>query len=499
MEERYIEWRTYGENVLHPAGIALTVLMMVALLAVPRKYMTAPMIVAACLLTTEQRVVVAGLDFTALRVLTCIGLFRVAVAGDLWKIRLNRMDWCFLGYLLSGAFFYVARELSLSSLAYRSGVMLDGMGAYFLFRGVVENSNRVKGVCLQMAVACILLGVFMIVELGSGRNVFHVFGGVSEFSIVRDGAVRAQAAFSHPIMAGTFGATSFSLCVGIARCGRGRLFVGSLGAIGAVMLCIAAHSSGPVIALAMGLLSIALWQVRGYLRPLVWSISGLLLILHLVREKPVWHLIGRLSELVGGTGYHRYMLIDAFVQNWREWFVRGVASTAHWGWGLQDVTNQYVLEGVRGGALTLAFFVATLVFAFRAVGAGRRIAAKLPGLGRAARVREEFFVWMLGVCLVTHCVSWISVSYFGQMSMFFYLELAMISALIEPGFWGSRTRAQEGRAHVHEVNARRRAIETFRGSGCLGNLRGQGDRRTVRVFDLEGGQGRMGAARHRCA
>jgi hypothetical protein len=112
------------------------------------------------------------------------------------------------------------------------------------------------------------------------------------------------------------------------------------------------------------------------------------------------------------------------------------------------VTNQFVLEGVRGGALTLVFFVATLVCGFRAVGTGRRRLALLPGLGRAVRLREEFFLWMLGVCLVAHCVSWISVSYFGQMSMFFYLELAMISSVLEPRFWGARSRMVKSRTQV---------------------------------------------------
>ncbi len=46
----------------------------------------------------------------------------------------------------------------------------------------------------------------------------------------------------------------------------------------------------------------------------------------LVREKPVWHLIGRLSELIGGTGYHRVRLIDAAIDHFGDWWLKGAKS-----------------------------------------------------------------------------------------------------------------------------------------------------------------------------
>ena len=66
----------------------------------------------------------------------------------------------------------------------------------------------------------------------------------------------------------------------------------------------------------------------------------LAVVIHFIREKPVWHLILRLSVITGGTGYHRYQLIDAFINNFSEWALAGTDGTAHWGWGLQDTTNQ---------------------------------------------------------------------------------------------------------------------------------------------------------------
>ena len=148
----------------------------------------------------------------------------------------------------------------------------------------------------------------------------------------------------------------------------------------------------------------------------------MLLALQAVMTMPVWHLIHRLSNLGGGgTGYHRYLLIDAFIRRFGEWWFVGTRSTAHWGWGLQDVTNQYVLEGVRGGLLTLILFIVVIVLAFRDVGRLWRVSS-----------RDRYHLalsWGIGVSLFVHCMNFIGVSYFGQMYVTWYLTLAMIGSM----------------------------------------------------------------------
>ncbi len=57
----------------------------------------------------------------------------------------------------------------------------------------------------------------MLYEKATGRNVFAVLGGVSEMTLIREGKLRAQGAFQHPILAGTFGATVLPLMVGLMR------------------------------------------------------------------------------------------------------------------------------------------------------------------------------------------------------------------------------------------------------------------------------------------
>ena len=158
-----------------------------------------------------------------------------------------------------------------------------------------------------------------------------------------------------------------------------------------------------------------------------------LLGLHIVMEAPVWHLIARVSAVGGSTGWHRYHLIDAAIRNFGEWAILGVSGTAHWGWGLGDVTNQYVLEGIRGGAVTLAIFVCLLVFAFRYVGQGLR---RYP-----ARSGDFWIVWAVGVSLFAHMLSFMAVSYFGQTTMVWLLSLALSVAIVD--VYGARGSVEE--------------------------------------------------------
>ncbi len=148
-------------------------------------------------------------------------------------------------------------------------------------------------------------------------------------------------------------------------------------------------------------------------------------------EKPIWHLLVRAAQVTGGGGYHRYLLIDACMNRVTEWALRGTKSTAHWGWGLQDITNQWVLEAVNGGMATLIAFNCVLVFAFRAIGLSARAAKRRKGVPRRRIDYTMAIGWGLGASLFAHCMAFLSVSYFGQLTAVFSMSIAMISAHYE--------------------------------------------------------------------
>ena len=54
----------------------------IAVFAVPRKYLLMPYIVAACLVPMDQRILIADLDFTALRFCVLAGFLRMGLRGE---------------------------------------------------------------------------------------------------------------------------------------------------------------------------------------------------------------------------------------------------------------------------------------------------------------------------------------------------------------------------------------------------------------------------------
>jgi hypothetical protein len=117
---------------------------------------------------------------------------------------------------------------------------------------------------------------------------------------------------------------------------------------------------------------------------------------------------------------------------------------------MQDITNHYVLEAVSGGMVTLALFVLMIALSFGAVGRLWRAASG----DRAAL----YLGWCLGVSLFVHCCNFMAVSYFGQISMMWYLTLAIIISLAPV-----RVPMEAGR--VIQPSQRWRAVRSANGEG----------------------------------
>jgi len=374
---REIVVRSYGTD-LHPLALGVTLLMGVWLLRSARSQAVLPLTLVACLIPLTQRVVVGGLDFSMVRILIVFGWIRILSRGELRGFRAIPLDYALCAWLFFGTLFYSLREGHLGALVYRLGFAFDALGIYFLFRCLIRGPREIAQSIRIFAGITIVIAFFMTIEWLTQRNLFAVFGGVREITWIRDGRLRCQGAFSHPIMAGTFGATMAPLFVGLwdrPTRPRGLLAVAFLSATAIVFY---SSSSGAALAYLGLLAGWGLWYYRQHMRLFLWGAFAMAIVLHFVREKPIWHLISRAAEVVGGTGYHRYKLIDAWVNRFGEWWLLGSNKMASWGWGLQDVTNQYVLESVLGGLATVLCFLVVLGLCFRTVGNAVRRAENAP-------------------------------------------------------------------------------------------------------------------------
>jgi len=361
-----------------------------------------------------------GLDFNFIRILVIVGFVRVVLRSE-YGIKLRAVDGVLLVWGVVSIVTFAAVYGSMSAFVNRLGAMYDAIGVYFLFRFLVRNLSDISALAGVLAVVAVPVCALLFVEKSTGRNLFAVFGGVPEVTLVRNGRVRCQGAFSHPILAGCFWAGAIPLMGALCFQGGLRRMIGMVGCVSSVGIIYFCASSTPVLALLAVLCGIVLLPAREYLGYMRVGVLIALFGLHLVMQAPVWHLIARVSAVGGSTGWHRYHLIDNTIRRFDEWFLLGTRSTAHWGFGLHDVTNQYVLEAVRGGILKLALFIAIIALCFRSVGRAWR--------SQPAWSPSFIMAWAVGVSLAVHCTAFVGVSYFGQITMLWYMTLAIAASL----------------------------------------------------------------------
>jgi hypothetical protein len=410
------EWA--NQTVLHPLGLVAVVVLGVVTLMLPRRYAVIPFLLMACFISARQRLVVFTLDFSLLRIMVIFGWVRFFMRGEYKGFSWHPLDYVLIAWVAAGMFAATIRVGTSTMLVNQLGGAFDAVGMYFLFRTLVNGFRDVRTIALAFAIISVPVAAAFLVENATGHNMFSVFGGVPENTLIREGKLRCQGAFAHPIMAGCFWASVIPIMAARWWCSGKATAV--LGVSMASLVVLLTASSTPVAGVLVVLVGAAVFPFRRWMRLIRWGLALVLLGLHLVMKAPVWHLIARIDLVGGSTGWHRYQLIDRSIKRFGEWWLLGTDSTAHWGHITTDITNQYVLEGVSGGIVTLVLFVAMIVFAYKGVGTLCRIY-------RRSHPRL-ILSWAFGVSLLAHTMMFMAVSYFGQIIVVWYLLLAMIAS-----------------------------------------------------------------------
>jgi hypothetical protein len=409
-------------TTLHPAGIAAAAVLSAATCALPRRWALFPLLVMACFISQAQRLVVAGFDFNLLRVIVLFGTLRILLRREYVGFVWVKLDTMIVAWAVCSTVVYSIQQGSVDAVVFRAGTSYDAIGAYFMFRCILREWADFECLATGIAICAITVAGCFAVEAATGRNAFAVLGGVPEFTEVREGKRRCQGAFPHAIIAGCFWAALMPFCFALLWApSRVRQAIGVAGVLSAVLIIVLSASSTPVLALVAAAIAGAGFLFRERLGSIRVLTCLVLIALHFVMKGPVWSLLARVDVIGGSTGYYRYVLVDACINQFGEWVVCGTPDTAHWGQGLYDVTNQYVLEAVQGGLITLVVFVYGLWVGFTYVGKAWRRWSRQSG--------HLAFVWCAGVSLFVHAVNFLGVSYFGQISVLWYLSLASVAAI----------------------------------------------------------------------
>lgn len=413
-----VEWADH--TTLHPLGACAIVILGAFLLILPRRHATLPLIIMACFVAPAQRIVIASLDFNLLRIMVLFGIVRVLVRAEIRDFVWTSTDWILVLWSISTIVMYTLHDWTTAALINRLGYAFDAVGMYFLFRILVRSWDDLRQTVYAFVLTSIPVAGAFFIESATGRNLFSIFGGVPEITMVRDGRLRCQGAFSHPILAGCFWATVIPVMAVDAwtrSSGRMMRLLGLTASGLIIMLC---ASSTPLMSIVFGIIAASLFPLRREMRVVRWCIALSLLTLHLVMKAPVWHLLARVNVVGGSTGWHRYQVIDAAIEHFSEWWLLGVRTISHWNVFANDITNQFVAEGINGGLITLLLFISLIVSSFGSVGRIWR---------QASSSGEVLLAWSLGVALFMHCMNFLGVTYFGQITMAWYWLLATIASL----------------------------------------------------------------------
>jgi hypothetical protein len=394
------------------------VLLSLAALFVRKKNSLYPIIVAAILIPMDQRIVVAGADFTVLRFLVLAYVVRIFLRNERRVLRPNSFDKLYFAWQITESAVYVLQHGSTSALVYRCGVLFDMLGVYWIMRQQITSWASVQEALRIVAYCAIASAPLMLWEYITREGPYAaIFGAGGDF---HRGRYRCAGPFPHYIMMGLFWASVVPFFIYLYRERRQKLYLFAL--LSAMVCIVTSGSSTPLLTLGVIFAFGFLYRYRYFGRQIFWGLIAALVCIHFIKEKPVWHIFAQVNVFGGSTGWHRYHLIDAFINRFTEWFLLGVRGTSHWGYGLADVTNQFVLTGVRGGIVSLLLFIALCTLTIRAPA----ILSHNPNY----RDYHRFF-WACTVVGIAHVVSFFGVSYFGQIMLQLILFYSIIALIVE--------------------------------------------------------------------
>jgi len=404
-------------------GLALTILVGCLVIILPRKLAILFFLLGAVLIPLQAKFVIGSLDFHSLRILVLLAWVRLLLRSERGLGKLNSIDQAMILWGIASITTYTLLWQTWPAFINRSGMLLNALGSYFFFRCIIKSLDDLQATVKALVLVSLVLGATTLIEWNSGRNLYHLFlGGGSEISLARRfEAFRCQGPFGHSISAGIFGAAIFPLSLSLWWKDLAGKRLAIAGCVAATFIVWASSSSGPMVAYAAAIVGLMMWPLRRRMRLVRRGVFLSLVALHIVMKAPVWALIGRAGVYSGSSGYHRFMLVDQFIHRFNEWWLLGTTSSENWTHLSFDVSNKYVRTGVDGGLISLVLLIAVIVLCFKQL--GRIIWSN----GQNPEMQK--IVWLFGVSLLTHMVSFFGFSYWDQIMVIWYLLVALIASL----------------------------------------------------------------------
>lgn len=409
-------------NDLTPAFWVLLFVLCLVTLCAKKSSLIVPLIIAMCFLPADKAIFVGSLSFKAIRILALVSFMKLYFTGQI-IFKFNKIDKLLIFLTLFSSMIYIiASQNTFGAFIYKAGAFIDSIILYIVFRNCITSRESLSLITKTLFWCVIILLPFAIFEYFLGHNLFSILGRNS--ISMRNGEIRAAATFSHAILFGSFSAAifpvlwaDFTIKKNIFKC---------IGILSCIFFVIACSSSGPIVALAAGICLLYFFKWKQHSVFFVWSVLFTAIFIHLVRVKSIWHFLYlRLPLKSSSTGYHRYLLTEAAIAEFKNWWLLGYGDLGpqwhltYWPWThahFTDVTNQYILEAVRGGFFAMIGFIVLCYITIKTLGQ----------FSISQQNEDDQRIWWgVTVMMTVHCISFLAVSYFGQINMLFFLTIAL--------------------------------------------------------------------------
>ena len=319
----------------------------------------------------------------------------------------------------------------------RGGFLMDTWCGYLATRFIVTDRTKLISIIKCISIALVPLAILGMIESVTGWQPFAAlwqyspwFRGGRFVSEGRFGLARAVGPFSHAILFGGVFAMFLPL-IYYLRYEKGEwrsltyvlLGIASLGALSSM-------SSGPWVMVIVVVFCLIMERHKQWAKPLFMLLVFSCISIGIASNRPFYHVIASWANPLGGAGWHRAKLIDLAIEHFSEWWLVGYGDKDP-GWGPQlgmgrsDITNEYILNGVRYGILGVIALCAVLAKSFRSLISTYR---------RMTHPAMKSLCWAFGSLLFSVAVAWMSVSFFGQLTTLVYCSIGMIGSLCSPGF-----------------------------------------------------------------
>lgn len=377
---------------------------------------------------------IGTIDLPAMRVAVTVLLVKCILNKKIRTVfQWNKLDTWITVFIAWGIVIKLLTGPMMEALENRAGDMMNTLFAYFAARLCITNRQELIKFIKFVCILFIPLAVIGIIESTTGWQAFAALRvycpwrpeAISLMS--RWGFQRAMGASGQPILFGVIFCMFFPL-VSYLRHQKGYwrgfsfvflclIFVGALTSM----------SSGPWIMIFFSLAALLMEKYKYLLKSIFIVFVAGCVFIGFGSNRPFYHVLISLANPVGGSGWHRARLIDASMHYFSEWFLIGYGErNPNWGEFLggvanTDITNEFVLMGVRYGLVGVILLCGILTVAFRG----------LHHIYINSTDKDlHSLCWILGCTLASIIFVWISVSFFGAATPLYYCIMGIIGSVI---------------------------------------------------------------------